>query len=130
MKENGLTLIELLVSVVVIAIGLMAISGIFPMGMRARQQAEYRTRAVELAEQKLEQLRVMGFPEIQKNFPMETWIYDSVGSYTRWWSYDTTAFGPVKDKAFFVNLVDSVSFPIPGGREAIGLRTHITPLLH
>ena len=71
----------------------------------------------------------MGYFEIKEKFPMMTvWNYDTLGSYTRWWSYDTTSWGREENYEFFVILIDSVSFPLPGGREKIGMKTHITPL--
>ncbi|MCH7760579.1 prepilin-type N-terminal cleavage/methylation domain-containing protein [candidate division TA06 bacterium] len=129
MKESGFSLLELLITVVILSIGLMALSGIFPMGSRSRLKAENMTRAMELAEQKMEKLRVMGYEEIRE-YPPETSIYDTVGNYTRWWSYSITSSWNEDENAFFVILVDSVSYPFPGGREVIALKTHITPALH
>jgi prepilin-type N-terminal cleavage/methylation domain-containing protein len=134
-SENGLTLLELLISVIIISIGLMALSGIFPMGSRARLEAESITRAMELAEEKMEELRVMGYDGMRQKYgdsllwlPNDP-VYDTVRGYIRWWSYDTTAWGPVDDNAYMVILSDSVSYPIPGGREVIGLKTQITPTM-
>jgi prepilin-type N-terminal cleavage/methylation domain-containing protein len=133
-SERGLTLIELLVSVIIISIGLMALSGIFPMGSRARLEAESITRAMELAEEKIEELRVMGYEGMRLEYgdTSSPWApndprFDTVRNYIRWWSFDTTAWGLVDDNAFMVILSDSVSYPVPGGRGIIGLKTQITP---
>ena len=54
--ERGTTLIELMVSLVVLSIGVLGVSQLFPTGTRVQVQDRIRTEASQLAREKIEQL--------------------------------------------------------------------------
>ena len=56
-SERGTTLIELMVSLVVLAIGVLGVGQLFPTGTRVQVQDRLRTEASQLQREKIEQLR-------------------------------------------------------------------------
>lgn len=55
-NEKGLTLVELLVVCVIIAIAFMGLAGLFPVGTRNISESKMRTIATDLAQEKMEVL--------------------------------------------------------------------------
>lgn len=69
-RANGFSLIELLVTIVIIAIGLLGVATMFLYGMTSRLYAQYSVIATDAADQKLEQVRSAGYNSINSaNFP-------------------------------------------------------------
>lgn len=60
-RERGATLIELLVALVLMAIGILAVSQLFPTGTRSQQKDEKSTAAHLHAQEKLESLRSLNW---------------------------------------------------------------------
>ena len=56
--ERGSTLIELMITLVVLGIGVLAIAQLFPAGSRSQVRDRLRTEASQLAREKIEQLEV------------------------------------------------------------------------
>jgi prepilin-type N-terminal cleavage/methylation domain-containing protein len=56
-SQRGVTLIELMVTLVVLSVGLLAVSQLFPAGTRTQQRDRLMTAAVHYADEKLEQLQ-------------------------------------------------------------------------
>lgn len=54
--EKGLTLVELLVVCVIIAIAFMGLAGLFPVGTQHINESKQRTIATDLAQEKMEAL--------------------------------------------------------------------------
>jgi prepilin-type N-terminal cleavage/methylation domain-containing protein len=54
---RGVTLLEILVAVAILAIGAVTVFQVFPMGFAASAKAKYRSIAYELAQKKLEEVR-------------------------------------------------------------------------
>ena len=54
--ERGTTLIELMVALVVLSIGVLGVSQLFPTGTRLQVQDRLRTEASQLSREKIEQL--------------------------------------------------------------------------
>jgi prepilin-type N-terminal cleavage/methylation domain-containing protein len=68
--RSGFSLTELLVTIVVLAIGLLGIASMFMYGVTSRLYAQYSVIATDAADQKLEQVRSAGFNSITtSNFP-------------------------------------------------------------
>jgi len=55
--ERGVTLVELLITLLVLAIGLLAVSQLFPAGTRNQQRDRLMTLSVHYAQEKVEQLQ-------------------------------------------------------------------------
>ena len=56
-SERGTTMIELMVALVVLSIGVLGVSQLFPTGTRVQVQDRLRTEASQLSREKIEQLR-------------------------------------------------------------------------
>lgn len=56
-RRRGFTLVEVLVALAIFLAGLVAIVQLFPVSLRAQQEAAYKTAAVLLAQQKVEEIR-------------------------------------------------------------------------
>ncbi len=54
----GFSLIELMVALVLLGIGILTIANMFPLGSRTQMRDRMRTSAADLAQQKMEQLRL------------------------------------------------------------------------
>jgi prepilin-type N-terminal cleavage/methylation domain-containing protein len=55
--ERGTTLLELMVSLVVLSVGVLGVSQLFPTGTRVQVQDRIRTEASQYSREKIEQLR-------------------------------------------------------------------------
>ncbi len=64
MRDKGFSLLELIIAVAVLAIGLVGILQIFPVGLRASQRAGMMTKAAFLAQNKIEEVKISGFDAI------------------------------------------------------------------
>ena len=64
--ERGTTLIELMVALIVLSIGVLGVSQLFPTGTRVQVQDRIRTEASQLGREKIEQLRILavGDPDL------------------------------------------------------------------
>lgn len=56
-----MTLIELMMSLVVLSIGIMGVAMLFPFGSRGTNDGRLLTQAADLAQQKMEQLRTLSY---------------------------------------------------------------------
>ncbi len=59
--EKGFTMVEMLVAIVVLALGIMAVSAIFPLSLRVAQNMRTITKGTAYAHQKLDELRTLPF---------------------------------------------------------------------
>jgi type IV pilus assembly protein PilV len=122
-RDKGFSMMELLVAMVVIALGLLAISGLFPLGSRARMKGEEITKAIQHAQQKMEQLTEKGYDSLS------TGLHDSTqveGYKVEWW-VTTLGWSPSKYDTLKV-LTDTVTFLTPGGGfRKVGLKTYLSP---
>ncbi|NQV04606.1 MAG: prepilin-type N-terminal cleavage/methylation domain-containing protein [Candidatus Omnitrophica bacterium] len=62
--RRGFSLLELIIAVGVLAIGLVGVLQIFPVGLRASKRAGTITRAAFLAQNKMEEVKMAGFDAI------------------------------------------------------------------
>ncbi len=60
-NRKGFTLIELIIAMLVMAIGIMGVMQVFPVGLRNTIKAQHYTKCVEYAEKKMEELRTIGY---------------------------------------------------------------------
>ncbi|HEY2954586.1 MAG TPA: prepilin-type N-terminal cleavage/methylation domain-containing protein [Candidatus Eisenbacteria bacterium] len=59
--ERGTSLLELIVALTILAIGVLAVSQLFPAGTRSQVQDRLRTEAIQFAREKVEQLELTGW---------------------------------------------------------------------
>ncbi|PJC47009.1 MAG: hypothetical protein CO035_07955 [Candidatus Omnitrophica bacterium CG_4_9_14_0_2_um_filter_42_8] len=64
MYKKGFSLLELIIAIAVLAIGLVGVLQIFPIGLRASQRAGMLTKASFLAQNKIEDVKLSGFDAI------------------------------------------------------------------
>ncbi len=79
---KGFTLIEVLVALVLFAIALTGFASLLTGTLQANAQAKRRTAAVNLAQDKLEELRTTAAPEAGSDTVQEL----GAGTYTRDWT--------------------------------------------
>ena len=63
-KNRGFSLLELIIAIAVLAIGLVGVLQIFPIGLKASQRAGMMTKAAFLAQNKIEDVKLAGFDAI------------------------------------------------------------------
>ncbi|MFH1854752.1 MAG: prepilin-type N-terminal cleavage/methylation domain-containing protein [Candidatus Omnitrophota bacterium] len=63
-NKKGFSLLELIIAIGVLAIGLVGVLQIFPVGLRASQRAGMITKAAFLAQNKMEEVKMAGFDAI------------------------------------------------------------------
>lgn len=63
-QKKGFSLLELIIAVGVLAIGLVGVLQIFPVGLRASRRAGTITKAAFLAKNKMEEVKMADFDEI------------------------------------------------------------------
>ena len=61
--ERGISLLELLIALVVLSIGVLSLSQLFPAGSRSQLQARLRTEASQYSREKIEQLEVLSWTD-------------------------------------------------------------------
>jgi prepilin-type N-terminal cleavage/methylation domain-containing protein len=61
--QGGFSLIELMVSLVLLGLGILTVANMFPLGSRMQLHDRLRTSAADLAQQKMEQLRMKGWSD-------------------------------------------------------------------
>src|SRR5262245_26441488 len=59
--ERGASMVELMVALVVLALGILAVGQLFPAGTRSQTRGKMQTSANLYAQQKIEQLRPLGW---------------------------------------------------------------------
>ncbi len=62
--QKGFSLLELIIAIAVLAVGLVGVLQIFPIGLRASQRAGMMTKASFLAQNKIEDVKLAGFDAI------------------------------------------------------------------
>ncbi|MBU3910996.1 MAG: prepilin-type N-terminal cleavage/methylation domain-containing protein [Candidatus Omnitrophica bacterium] len=62
--KRGFSLLELIIAIGVLAVGLVGVLQIFPVGLRASQRAGMITKAAFLAQNKIEEIKMTGFDSI------------------------------------------------------------------
>ena len=96
-REEGFSLVELMVALVLLGIGLLSIANVFPMGSRSQLRDRLRTSAADLAQQKMEQLRIVAWSAADLNVGThpsaagETLTLTDEGSFNRRWIVESQA---------------------------------------
>src|SRR5919107_3883005 len=83
-EESGYTLVEVLVAIIILAVAILPMFGMFDMGLNAATQSSHYDKARTLPNLKMEQAKSMPFVDLEDNFPLspstpdpDTGYYDS-----------------------------------------------------
>ena len=87
-RESGFTMVEVLVALFIMTVSLAALIGLTSSGMKANAYARHATEASVVAEDKLEQLRVMAPANLVPGTDTcdAKAFVSATGSYTRTWT--------------------------------------------
>lgn len=89
--QAGFSIIELMVALILLGLGILSVANLFPLGSRTQLRDRLRTSAADLAQQKMEQLRVEAWsaPALtvgtHPSAGGETLTLADEGSYKRFW---------------------------------------------
>ena len=67
--KKGFTLIEIIMAMAIMAIGIIGVVRLLPVGLRASKSSEIMSRAAFLAQERLEELKLAGFDELSSPNP-------------------------------------------------------------
>ena len=59
--RSGMSLVELMISLIVMSIGILGVAALFPIGRKSSNDDRLLTQAVDLGQQQMEQLRALTF---------------------------------------------------------------------
>ena len=83
-EESGYSLIEVTVAIIILAVAILPMFGMFDMGLNAATQSSHYDKARTLANLKMEEAKSMPFVDVKDNFPVNgstpdiaTGYYDS-----------------------------------------------------
>ena len=68
-NQRGLTLVEVLLTVFILALSALMLAAIYPSAQTSRMKAVHYTYATSLAEQKIEELKSAGYASVQIGSP-------------------------------------------------------------
>ncbi|MCQ9208005.1 MAG: type II secretion system GspH family protein [Omnitrophica bacterium] len=78
-RSSAFTLIEIIMAMAILAVGIIGIVRLLPVGLRASKSSEMMSRAGFLAQEKMEELKLAGFEQL---LAPEEPLEGEVGDYT------------------------------------------------
>lgn len=115
-KQEGFSLIEVMVALTFLAIGLLGVAQMIPAGLAGVTQARVRTNAVQAAQAKIDELRITDYENVVAGNYSET-----VDNYTLDWTVTTD------DPIPGMKRVDlTASWQNPAGTQAVAVNTYLT----
>jgi len=86
-REQGFTLIEVVVALTVLAIGIVGLSVVFPLAMRDVSKSGSVTKAVQLCQQKLEEFQMLAYDsaDLDQGYIHDDDVNPIDGVYDRTW---------------------------------------------
>lgn len=94
-RDEGFSIIELMVALTLLGIGIMALANVFPYGSQSQIKDRLRTSGADLAQQKMEQLRLEAWAAsdltdgTHPTTSGETLSLQDEGTFNRQWSVAT-----------------------------------------
>ena len=80
-EESGYSLVEVMVSILLLAIAILPMFGMFDMGLNAATQSSHYDKARTLANLKMEEAKSMPFVDVKDNFPVNPSTPDTATGY-------------------------------------------------
>src|SRR5918998_29778 len=80
-EESGYTLVEVVVAIVILAVAILPMFGMFDMGLNAATQSSHYDKARTLANLKMEEAKSMPFVDVKDNFPVNGSTPDTATGY-------------------------------------------------
>lgn len=116
--DRGFSLIEVMIAMTFLAIGLLAVAQMIPMGLSGVTQARVRTNAVQAAQEQMDELRAADYDDAS----LTAGAYSQTdGKYTLDWTITDNTPAP---KVKRVDLV--ASWPNSRGTQSVTLTTYIS----
>ncbi|QXH55973.1 type IV pilus modification protein PilV [Pseudomonas maumuensis] len=116
-KEGGMTLLEVLLTMMVLALGMFAAAALQVRGMQAVERAQRDGQALQLAQGMLERVRASGTLDAGEESAWRVRVTEALG---------TSAQGRIRRHADMLAL--EVHWPaLPGGRPALQLQGRVLP---
>src|SRR5688572_11304449 len=80
-EEYGYTLIEVTVAIIILAVAILPMAGMFDIGLNAATQSSHYDKARTLANLKMEEAKSMPFVDVKDNFPVNPSTPDTATGY-------------------------------------------------
>lgn len=80
-EESGYTLVEVMVSIVLLAVAILPMFGMFDMALNATTQSSHYDKARTLANLKMEEAKSLPFVDVKDNFPVNGSTPDTATGY-------------------------------------------------
>lgn len=121
-KSAGFTIIEVIVTMVILSLGILGIARLMPLGARVSQHARLLTRASEYAQQKLEEIKTFKSNDarLSAGIHTEPGLLDTVFQFQRW--YTVTDDVPMTDMKL---VVVTVAYKTTIRQDTLRMRTYI-----
>ncbi len=92
--RRGFSVVELMVALVVLGLGILGLANLFPLGSSTQMRDRLRTSAADLAQQKMEQLRLLVWSDANLTAgthpnTAETLVLGDEGTFQRSWIVTT-----------------------------------------
>ncbi len=90
-RDAGFSIIEVLVALVLLGLGILSLASLFPLGSQTQLRDRLRTSATDLAQQKMEQLRMQTWSDTDLTVGThpdangETLALADEGTFVRYW---------------------------------------------
>lgn len=80
--ESGYSLVEVMVSIMLLAIAIIPMVTMFDAGLKAANRSGHYDKARAFASEQLERIKAMSYADVRSNFPVVSSTPDRTGNYT------------------------------------------------
>jgi len=123
--RKGFSLLELIIAIAVLAVGLVGVLQIFPIGLRASQAAGMMTKASFLAQNKIEDLKLAGFDAIAE-LPPKIPLSGRDGDFDWAIKIDDVSLEGVESSSDMRKVVVTISWPERNNTRSKDFITYVT----
>ncbi len=109
-KSKGFTLLEVLITLIILSISLLALAGLMAMTTKNNSYGSHVTEAATLAQDKLEEIRTTLWSKIPEGTSQDTKVSSTGIRYSRVWEVVRT--GNLKTVTITVNWFDRIDHSI------------------
>jgi Tfp pilus assembly protein PilV len=115
MEESGYSLVEVMASIMILALAIIPMVGMFDMGLSATTRASNYDKARALANQQVERAKALPYTDVRDNFPAASSTPGAGGTYT----------SPSLDAPANANLPTGSTYTI--SKQYVSLQTAVSP---